>query len=206
MHPPRVLTWHIHGNYLLYLSKANVELYLPVKPGGQEGYGGRGRTFAFGPNVHDVPVEEVRHRAFDCILFQTRRNLEVDQHEILSENQRRLPRVYLEHDPPQGHPTDHRHWVNDPAILLVHVTPFNALMWDSGRTPTRVIDHGVWLPAGIQYSGEIPRGLVVVNHLRQRGRRLGVDIFERVRREVPLDLVGMGAESLQGLGEILPPE
>jgi glycosyltransferase involved in cell wall biosynthesis len=206
MRPLRVLTWHIHGNYLLYLSKANVEFLLPVKREREEGYGGRGRTFPFGPNVHDVPAPEVRHSTFDCILFQTRRNYEVDQHEILSEAQRRLPRIYLEHDPPQGHPTDTRHWVNDPATLLVHVTPFNALMWDSGRTPTKVIDHGVWLPPGTEYTGEIPRGIVVVNHLRQRGRRLGADVFQRVRKEVPLDLVGMDAESLEGLGEVFPPE
>src|SRR5205823_7407705 len=50
------------------------------------------------------------------------------------------------------------------------------------------------------------RGLVVVNHLRQRGRRLGADVFEQVRREVPLDLVGMGAEELGGIGEVAPPD
>jgi glycosyltransferase involved in cell wall biosynthesis len=125
---------------------------------------------------------------------------------MLSDVQMRLPRIYLEHDPPQEHPTDTRHWVDDPQVLLVHVTPFNALMWDSGRTSTRVIDHGVLVPEGVRYTGEIERGIVVVNHLRQRGRRLGVDIFERVRETTPLDLVGIDAESLGGLGEIPPPE
>lgn len=206
MTPLRVLTWHIHGNYLLYLSQARVEFYLPVRPGGGEGYGGRGKTFPFGSNVHDVPVEAVRDLPLDGVLFQTRRNYEVDQHEILSEKQQRLPRLYLEHDPPQGHPTDSRHWFDDADGLLVHVTPFNALMWDNGRTPTRVVDHGVLIPSGVRYSGEIARGLVVVNHLRQRGRRLGSDVFEQVRNEIPLDLVGMDAESLGGLGEVSPPE
>ncbi len=206
MLPLRVFTWHIHGNYLLYLSQARVEFYLPVRRGGGEGYGGRGQTFPFGPNVHDVPAEAVRDQDFDCILFQTRRNYEVDQYEILSDAQRRLPRIYLEHDPPQGHPTDTRHWFDDPDGLLVHVTPFNALMWDSGRTPSKVIDHGVFIPDGVRYSGTIPRGLVVINHLRQRGRRLGADIFAELRREVPLDLVGMDAESLGGLGEVSPPD
>ena len=36
MRPLRVLTWHVHGNYLLYLSQAHVEFYLPVKPGHEE--------------------------------------------------------------------------------------------------------------------------------------------------------------------------
>jgi hypothetical protein len=202
----RVLTWHVHGNYMLYLARAGVEFWLPVKPGGGGGYGGRGTTFAFGDNVREVPAERARDLEIDCVLIQTRKNYEQDHYEILSEAQRRLPRVYLEHDPPQEHPTDTRHWFDDPGGLLVHVTPFNALMWDSGRTPTRVIDHGVFLPEGIRYTGEIAKGLVVVNHLRKRGRRLGLDVFERVRADVPLDLVGMDAESLGGLGEVFPPE
>ena len=60
MRPIRVLTWHIHGNYLLYLSRADVEFYLPVKPGAPEGYGGRGRMFPFPDRVHDVPAEAVQ--------------------------------------------------------------------------------------------------------------------------------------------------
>src|SRR5581483_3611457 len=89
--------------------------------------------------------------------------------------------------------------------LLVHVTHFNALMWDSGRTPTRVIEHGVAIPQGVRYRGELERGLVVINNLRARGRRLGRDVFEYARALVPLDLVGMDAEALGGLGEISPP-
>lgn len=205
MSPIRVLTWHVHGNYLYYLSQAQVQFYLPVKAGAS-GYGGRGTTFPFGDNVHDVPADAVKSLDFDCVLFQSRRNYEVDQYEILSPRQQRLPQIYLEHDPPQAHPTETRHWVDDPLVLLVHVTPFNDLMWDSGRTPTRVIDHGVLIPPGVQYAGELPRGIVIVNHLRDRGRRLGVDVFERVRREVPLDLVGMDAESLGGVGEVFPPD
>ena len=61
-------------------------------------------------------------------------------------------------------------------------------------------------PTTCTYSGELDRGIVVVNHLKRRGRRLGVDVFERVRDEVPLDLVGMDSESLGGLGEVAPSE
>jgi glycosyltransferase involved in cell wall biosynthesis len=125
-----------------------------------------------------------------------------DQYDILSDRQRRLPAVFLEHDPPQEHPTNTRHVVQDPTMLLVHVTPFNELMWDNGHTPTTVIEHGVVVPDDAQYTGEFAKGLVVVNGLRRRGRRLGVDVFERVRREVPLDLAGMESEELGGLGEI----
>jgi glycosyltransferase involved in cell wall biosynthesis len=119
----------------------------------------------------------------------------------LSEAQLSGPRIFVEHDPPQASPTDTRHPVDDPDVLLVHVTAFNELMWDSGRTPTRVIEHGVGDP-GVRYRGDLERGIVVVNNLRSRGRRLGRDVFERARETVPLDLVGMDATSLGGLGEV----
>jgi hypothetical protein len=198
----RILTWHIHGSYLYYLTQAPHEFYLPVKSGKPEGYGGRLGGFAWGDNVHDIPAEEVQNQQFDCILFQSRRNYQQDQYEILSDAQRQLPHLYLEHDPPREHPTDTKHVVNDPNVLLVHVTHFNNLMWDNGSTPTCVVEHGVLVPDDVHYSGEIPRGLVVANGLRSRGRRLGVDIFQQVRQAVPLDLVGMDAESLGGLGEV----
>ena len=202
----RILTWHVHGNYLYYLAQARHEFYLPLKPSRPHGYGGRAGAFPWPANVHEVPVEELGCLDFDCILFQSQKHYLEDQHEILSPAQRRLPRIYLEHDPPQEHPTNTRHPVDDPDVLLVHVTPFNDLMWDSGRTPTHVVEHGVLLPHGVRYTGELDRGIVVINHLRRRGRRLGADLFERVRREVPLDLVGMGSEEMGGLGEVPPPE
>ncbi|NJN87255.1 MAG: glycosyltransferase family 1 protein, partial [Leptolyngbyaceae cyanobacterium SL_7_1] len=167
----RILTWHIHGSYLYYLTQAPHEFYLPVKPGKPEGYGGRLGSFPWGDHVHEISAEEVRNQSFDCILLQSRRNYEVDQYEILSEAQRRLPCLYLEHDPPREHPTDTPHWVNDPSLLLVHVTHFNQLMWNNRDTPTRVVEHGVVVPDDVTYTGEIAKGLVVANGLRKRGRR-----------------------------------
>jgi len=43
MHTLRVLTWHVHGNYLLYLSRAKVEFVLPVDPA--RGAGGFDEAF-----------------------------------------------------------------------------------------------------------------------------------------------------------------
>jgi hypothetical protein len=208
-----ILTWHTHGSYLYYLSQAPHEFHVLAKPGRPPGYGGRCGPFPFGPNVHDLPVEQARERQFDCILFQEDHHWEKDQYEFLTPAQRALPRIYLEHDPPgiavtggaaprQAWPTDTRHLVDDPGALLVHVTPYNALMWDSGRTPTRVIEHGVTVPAGVHYRGDLERGLVITNHLARRGRRMGADLFSAMRVELPLDLLGMGAHELAGLGEI----
>ncbi len=92
--------------------------------------------------------------------------------------------------------------MDDPTILLVHVTHFNQLMWNSGRTPSCVIEHGVIVPEEICYTGEIPKGIVVINGLRSRGRRLGADVFQQVQQSIPLDLVGMDAKSSGGLGEV----
>lgn len=202
----RILTWHVHGSYLYYLTHVPHEFYVPVKPGRPSGYGGRAGTFPWPDNLHEVPASDVRHLELDCVLYQAREHYLVDAPALLAERQLRLPCLYLEHDPPRGHPTDTRHWFDRPDALLVHVTHFNALMWDSGRTPTRVIEHGVVVPPGVRYSGTLPRGLVVVNHLRARGRRLGADLVDHVRARVPLDLVGMDAETMGGLGEVPPPQ
>lgn len=85
-------------------------------------------------------------------------------------------------------------------MLIVHVTPFNRLMWDSGRSRTAVIEHGVVVPDHARYTGELERGIVVVNGLARRGRRLGADVFQHARRSVALDLVGMQSEDAGGLG------
>jgi hypothetical protein len=198
----RVLTWHVHGSYLFYLVQSKHEFFLPVKEGFPEGYGGKAAGLPWPENVHEVPADEVRNTDLDCLLFQSRKNYLEDQFEILSEAQRKLPRIFLEHDPPREHPTDTRHPVDDPHALLVHVTHFNRLMWDSGKTPTRVIEHGVLIPEDARYTGEIERGIAVVNGLTKRSRRVGADVFHRVREEVPLDLVGMGSEEAGGIGEI----
>jgi len=197
----RILTWHVHGSYLDSLAQTGHRFYIPVKPDPAGGYAGRWPEWD--PDVVvEVPADQVRNLELDAILFQHRQHWEVDQFELLSPEQRRLPRLYVEHDPPREHPTDTRHPVEDPGVLLVHVTAFNALMWDSGPTPTRVIDHGIAIPSGVTYTGETERGIVVVNDLATRGRRLGADLFLHAAERIPLDLVGMGAQRLGGLGEV----
>ncbi len=198
----KIFTWHIHGSYLYYLSQTNSDIFLPTKPGTHEGYTGKSGPFPWPDTVHEIPAEEVKNYDFDLILFQSKKNYQEDQYEILSPRQRTLPKVYLEHDPPQQHPTDTIHWVQDPSTTLVQVTHFNDLMWDTGITPTKVIEHGAITPPPVTYTGTIPKGIVVINNLKERGRRLGYDIFEKVRKEIPLDIVGMNSKEIGGLGEV----
>jgi glycosyltransferase involved in cell wall biosynthesis len=200
--PLRILTWHVHGNYLYYLTQVPHEWYLVADAARSPHHAGRSGALPWGDNVHDAPVDAIAGMDFDAVVFQSRDAWADEQHRLLTPAQRRLPRIYLEHDPPQEHPTNTRHWMDDAGALLVHVTPFNALMWDSGDVPTRVIEHGVRLIRDARHTGELDTGVVVVNNLDKRGRRLGADVYARVAKEVPLTLIGMGAERCGGLGEI----
>jgi hypothetical protein len=198
----RILTWHVHGNYLYYLTQVPHDFYIVTKTGHPPGYAGRVGKLPWGDNVKEVAIGDVARTPFDCVLYQHKSHYLNDRLHVLSSAQRALPRAYIEHDPPQENAFEQLHWAQDPGLRLVHVTQFNRLMWNSGVTPATVIEHGVVVPEGVRYTGELDKGIVVVNHLRQRGRRLGADVFEAVRRDVPLDLVGMDAESAGGLGEI----
>ena len=138
-----VLVWQIHGSYLNTLVQAPHRFYLPTKPDKSEGYGGRGPTYLWSPDTVDVPAEEVSALDLDLVVYQTPKNFFEDALEVLSSEQRALPAIYLEHNTPQARVNEMVHPVNDPGILLVHVTHFNDLFWDCRKTPTRVVDHAV---------------------------------------------------------------
>lgn len=200
----RILTWPVHGSYFNTLSRLDHDWILPVKAGAPEGYGGRGEA-DYPPTIRDVAAEAVRDTALNLILFQSARNLEVDAPEILSADQRRLPRLYLEHNTPFPDPVASRHPFADPGGLLVHVTRYNRLMWDTGATPTHVIEHSVAVDPAATYRGTRPEGITVINSMPKRGRKVGLDLFLEARRHVPIGLLGFGNEGLDGLGDISYP-
>src|SRR5579871_3208478 len=197
-----ILIWHIHGSYLNTLARLEHTLYLPVKEGRPEGYGGRGLTFDLPGNVREVPAENVRDLDLDLVIYQTPKNYREDEREIFSERQRALPKIYLEHNTPKPDAVHTKHLIDDPRVLLVHVTHYNRLMWDNGRTPTMVIEHSVAIDSEIRYSGDIKRGITVVNGMQKRPRIAGLDLFLQARSAVPLDAVGMETEEFDGLGDI----
>lgn len=197
-----ILTWHIHGSYLNTLARIEHNWYLPVKPGRPEGYGGRGPTFDLPDYVREVPAERVRDLKLDLIIYQAPKNYCDDQFEILTTEQRRLPKIYLEHNTPKPHAVDTRHLIDDPEVLLVHVTHYNRLMWDNGRTPTVVIEHSVAIDPSIKYGGHIERGITVVNGMQKRPRIAGYDIFLYTQQKIPLDCAGMKTGAFGGLGDI----
>ncbi len=193
----RILIWHIHGSYLDAITSVEHDWYLPVREGH---YGGR--RLSSPPYVHELAYEEVGDLDLDLVIYQSPTNLFSDALNTLSPRQRRLPTIYLEHNTPKTSPYDARHPVDDPTMLLVHVTDFNRVMWDSGRTPTCVIEHTVAIDQDARYSGELERGLTAINGIQYRPRIAGLDLFLEAREQVPLDLCGIDTEALGGLGDI----
>ena len=161
---------------------------MPVKDG-PGGYGGR--RWSSPSWVKDVPFQAVAELDLDLVVFQSRENLDHDQYETLSDAQRQLPRIYLEHNVPRPHAVDTRHPVDDPTTLLVHVTHFNRLMWDNAGTPTVVIEHSVAIDPAVRYDGTMPRGITVMNGMQARPRIAGYDLFLEARQQVPLDAAGI---------------
>lgn len=198
----RIFIWHIHGSYLNALARIDHDWFLPVKPGRPEGYGGRGPTFDWPDWVREVPAHEVRDLDFDLVIYQTPKNLFEDGPEILSDSQRRLPSIYLEHNTPRTDPVETRHPAADQGMLIVHVTDFNRMMWDNGQARTITVEHSVAIDPNAHYDGGLDRGVVVVNDIDVRPRIAGFDLFQRARDVVPLDIAGMGSDRIGGLGDI----
>jgi glycosyltransferase involved in cell wall biosynthesis len=172
----RILTWATRPDFLRCLAQTSHELLVV----------GRSDHDEAAPNVHAVALEEARRQKIDLILFQQPRHYLDDQYEQLTSGQRRVPKIYVEHEPPREHPVDSRHVVSDGDVVVVHTSHFNRLMWDHGGLATRVIEPGVPDPR-VRYSGALERGLSVIGHVTRR-RALGIDLFDEAKRRAPLDL------------------
>jgi glycosyltransferase involved in cell wall biosynthesis len=200
----RILMWHVHGSWTTAFVQGEHEYLLPVLP--DRGPDGRGRaqTWDWPESAIEVTPEEAAEAEVDLVLLQRPEELDGLASEWLGgrEPGRDVAAVYLEHNAPEGRIAEMRHPAADRAgVLLVHVTDFNDLFWDAGRTPTRVIEHGIVDP-GYRYTGELPRAAVVVNEAGRRGRTTGTDLLPRLNGQVPIDLFGMGAAELGGIEDL----
>jgi glycosyltransferase involved in cell wall biosynthesis len=190
----KILLWHVHGSWTTAFVQGGHEYVLPVTPGRGPFGAGRARTWQWPPNVREVPVAELREELVDVMILQRPRELVLARAWL----GRDVPAVYLEHNTPRGDVPDTRHpLAGQDRIPIVHVTHFNQLMWDSGRAPATVIEHGVVDP-GPQYTGELARAGVVVNEPLRRGRVTGTDLLPRFAAEAPLDVFGMRVTGLAG--------
>jgi hypothetical protein len=199
----RILLWHVHGAWTTAFVHGRHDYVVPVVPGrGPDGLG-IATTYAWPDTVAELPPEALRDEPFDVVVLQRPHELEHLAEEWLGRRPGRdLPAVYVEHNAPQGRIADMRHPAADrDDLLLVHVTHFNALFWDAGSTPVRVVEHGVVDP-GARYTGELPHAAVVINEARRRARVTGTDLLERFAAAAPLDLFGMDAGSLGGTEDL----
>lgn len=190
-----VFLWHVHGSYTTSLVQGAHRYLVPVLPDrGPDGLG-RAQTYDWPKSVVEVTPEQARDEAIDVVVLQ--RPVELDH---LAEEWtgrrpgRDVPAVYLEHSTPQGRIAEMQHPVAiRDDVTVVHVTHFNALMWNSGRAPTRVIEHGIVDP-GHRYSGDLARAAAVINEPGRRGRVVGEDLLPDLSTAAPLDLFGIGTE------------
>lgn len=189
----RILLWHVHGSWMTAFVQGGHDYVVPVLPDrGSDGLG-RARTWSWPSSVTELAPAELREQDFDVVLLQRPRELDLVRQWLGREPGKELPAVYLEHNTPDEFPCTQRHLLADRSdIALVHVTHFNQLVWDNGRAPSTVIEHGIVDP-GPRYTGELSRAAVVVNEPGRRGRIVGADLIEQFLPVAPVDLFGMQA-------------
>ncbi len=169
---------------------------LPTSPD-RGPYGrGRARTWDWPQTAVEVGNARLRDEQIDAVILQ--RPAEEDLTRKLTGRRpgADLPAVYVEHNAPDGNVPLSRHPLADrPDLRLVHVTHFNELFWDCGRTPATVIEHGIVDP-GPLWTGESARAAVIVNEPLRRGRYTGTDLLPFFAETTPLDVFGMGVANL----------
>jgi glycosyltransferase involved in cell wall biosynthesis len=188
-----ILIFHVHGSWMTGFVQGRHRYLLPVTADRGPWGRGRARTWDWPSSAVEVTPEGLARHDVDVVVLQR------PEEEAMVQNWlggRRPPMVWLEHNAPQGRIDSMRHPAADRSDLhCVQVTHFNDLMWDLGRTPTRVISHGVVDP-GHRYDGTIARAAVVVNEPVRRGRVAGTDLLGRLADAAPVDLFGMGTPEL----------
>jgi hypothetical protein len=192
-----ILIWHVHGSWTTSLVQGRHTYLLPVVPDRGPDGRGRARTWNWPTNAVEVTPEELGELDVDVVIVQRAEDEELARRWLGGRRPGRdVPMVWLEHNAPQGRIAELRHPAADrDDLVVVHVTPTNALFWDTGRADARVIEHGVPDP-GHRYTGEVERAGVVVNEPVRRGRVTGTDVVLDLAGDVGIDVFGMGVEEL----------
>jgi len=190
----RILMWDVHGGYTDSLVAGTHDyLFLPPEPSGRGGlarYGGSPPS-----NAYEVTAEELRDQPPDVVLLQRLEEIQLCTEHLKRRPGHDLPAIFLEHNTPKTDVPSTRHPLADePSLLVVHVTYFNQLFWDCGRTSTRVIEHGVADP-GLRYTGRLPRLAFVVNEPVRRWRVTGTDLLTDFA-DFDVDAFGIDADLL----------
>ena len=190
----RVLLWYAHGSYVNALVRGNHEyLVCAADP-----FGGAPPvpTSPWPEAVTLVSPDDLRANPPDVVVIQRLAEVDFCRDSLGFEPGRDRPAVFCEHNVPRqdipsaAHPlADRSHW------LIVHVTGVNALLWHCGRTPTKVVGHGVPDP-GARYVGDLDRAAFVVNEPVRRDRLVGTDLIPFVAPHVGVDVFGIDGDLL----------
>ncbi len=192
----KILLWHVHGAWTTAFVQGQHTYYVPVTPG--RGPYGRGRadTYPWPDSAVEVKPGDLADLDVDVLVLQRPEEWGLVARLLRRRPGRDVPVVYLEHNTPRVDVPNSRHPMADrDDVVLVHVTHFNELFWDSGGTRTVVIEHGIPDP-GNRYTGELYRLAVVVNEPVRRGRVTGTDLIPRFTEVAPVDVYGMGVAGL----------
>lgn len=192
-----ILIWHVHGSWTTAFVHGPHRYLIPTLPERGQWGGGRPAAWDWPASAVETAPEQLADEPVDVVVLQRPEELELARRWLRRTPGRDVPAVYLEHNAPTGPAASSRHPAADrDDLTLVHVTHFNALMWDVGRTRTRVVEHGIVDP-GYRYTGALDAAAVVINEPLRRRRVTGTDLLPGFARVAPLDVFGMGTEHLQ---------
>jgi hypothetical protein len=206
-----VMLWHVHGSWTqAFVAGAHRYLIPTTADRGADGRGLAGRQW---PNACEIPLERLREQDIDLVVLQRPHELALTTRYTGRRLGRDLPAVYVEHNAPRPYAERSRHPIADrDDIPLVHVTDFNRLMWDNGRAPTTVINHGMADP-GALYSGDILRAATMINEPVRRGRTVGADLLQPLSAYGQIDVWGIGTDAQHfdssgviGRGDVAAPQ
>ncbi len=191
----KVALWHVHGSWTTSLVSGGDEYLLVTRPGG--GPWGRGRAGRNWPATREVNLTELAAAAPDVVVLQRPEEIGLIEQALGRRVGADVPAVYVEHNAPRPYAAESTHpLAGRTDIPLVHVTAFNRMMWDNGRCPTVVIDHGIVDP-GPRYRGDLARAGTLINEPVRRARVTGTDLLPDIAGAAPVDVWGIGTDELR---------
>jgi hypothetical protein len=198
-----ILFWHVHGSYATAFVQGPHDYFVPTTPDRGPDGRGRARTFEWPATVREIDETNAAKANIDVVVLQRPHETRLATRWLGGRQPGRdIPALYLEHNTPPGpagaavHPM-----AEQSTIPVVHVTHTNALFWDTGIAPTRLVEHGIVDP-GLRYTGTELRLAAVINEPTRRGRVVGTDLLPRFRSVAPVDLFGIGSSDLGGREDV----
>ena len=193
-----ILIWHVHGSWTTAFVQGPHRYLIPTLPERGPWGGGRPAAWEWPASAIETGPQQLADEPIDLVVLQRPGEFELAARWTRRTPGRDVPAVYLEHNAPVGPAASSRHAAADrDDLTLVHVTHFNAVMWDAGRTRTTVVEHGIVDP-GYRYTGALAAAAVAINEPLRRSRVAGTDLLPDFARVGPLDVFGMGTEVLDG--------